>query len=216
MNILSPSLLAANFANLQQDIEILHQSEIKHLHIDIMDGQLVPNISIGLPVIESLRPITNMIFDCHLMILQPSKYINAFAKAGADIITFHVDVNEDIEQNLAQIRSLGKKCGLVINAQVSPELAQPYLNNVDMVTVMSVQAGFGGQTFIPGSIEKISYFAKQKNERNLSYNIQVDGGIDLQNIEQVLEAGANIIVVGSSIFNTEDKSETISNFMRYL
>ena len=216
MNILAPSLLAANFANLQQDITLLEQSGITHLHIDVMDGQLVPNISIGIPVIESLRPITNMVFDCHLMILQPSKYIAAFANAGADIITFHADVAEDIEQNLAQIKKTGKKAGLVINAHIAPEIAKPYLKQIDMVTIMSVQAGFGGQKFMPNSLEKISYFARQKKELNLAYDIQVDGGINLQNVEQILTTGANIIVAGSSVFNTKDIAATISNFKRYL
>ncbi|MCL1996027.1 MAG: ribulose-phosphate 3-epimerase [Defluviitaleaceae bacterium] len=216
MNILAPSLLSANFANLERDIALLEQSGITYLHIDVMDGQLVPNISIGIPVVESLRPITNMVFDCHLMILHPSKYIDAFAKAGADIITFHVDVAEDIQQNLNQIKKLGKKAGLVINAHIAPQTAQPYLQQIDMVTVMSVQAGFGGQKFMPSSLEKIAYFANQKKERNLSYDIQVDGGINLQNVEAVLSAGVNVVVAGSSVFNTKDTAEAISNFMRCL
>lgn len=207
---LAPSLLAANFANLEKDITILQNAGCDYLHFDVMDGVFVPNISFGLPVLESIKQITTMVMDCHLMIAKPSDYIESFAKSGADIITFHIEVEEDIQSNIKKIKSFGKKVGLAINPRTDPKLVVPYLNQIDILTVMTVQAGFGGQKFIPEVLENIKFFNKHIDK--LDVELEVDGGVNLDTLPLVLEAGANVIVAGSAILRAENIKEAVSSF----
>ena len=201
-NILAPSLLSANFANLSQDIKALENAGVTTLHLDVMDGNFVKNISFGLPVIESLRPITNMVFDVHLMIKKPSKYIQRFADAGADIITFHLEIDENIRKNIELVKKSGKKVGLAINPKLEVDWLFHYVKHVDQVTVMTVNAGFGGQEFMPETLEKVEELKRYLDKNNITtVDIQVDGGIKPSNVQSALDAGANVIVAGSSIFN---------------
>lgn len=209
---LAPSLLAADFLNLQRDIATIEQAGCDYLHFDVMDGRFVNNISFGLPLLEAIRPSTNLILDCHLMIAQPSRYIKAFADAGADIITFHVEVDEDIVDNIDRIRYLDKKVGLAINPHTETDMIMPYLDMIDMVTVMTVQPGFGGQSFRPELLANIEMFSEYLYRNRLNADIQVDGGINLTNVDQVLDAGANVIVAGSAIFGAPDVTTAVKDF----
>lgn len=209
---LAPSLLAANFLNLAQDITAAEQAGCEYLHFDVMDGVFVGNISFGLPILESIKAHTSMVMDCHLMIVKPSQYLKAFADAGADIITFHVEVDEDIQANIDTIKSLGKKAGLAINPKTDPNLLLPYLHSIDMITVMTVQAGFGGQSFMPEVVPNIELFSNYIKANGLNVDIQVDGGINLSTVDSVLGAGANVIVAGSAIFGASDIAGAVSNF----
>ena len=210
---LAPSLLAANFLNLQQDITAAQQAGCEYLHFDVMDGVFVGNISFGLPLLESIKPaVTHMVMDCHLMIVKPSQYIEVFANAGADIITFHIEIAEDIQTNIDHIKRLGKKVGLAINPKTDTSLVLPYLSHIDMLTVMTVQAGFGGQKFMPEVVPNIQLFSDYIKTHNLSVDIQIDGGVNLTTVDSVLTAGANVIVAGSAIFGAPDIAQAVTDF----
>ena len=198
--VLAPSLLAANFANLAHDLNQLTDAGITALHLDIMDGQFVPNLSFGLPVVESIRAISPLFFDVHLMISHPSLYISHFAKAGADLITFHLEVAEDVNQNIAAIKQTGRQVGLAINPNTALELLLPYVKDLDQVTIMTVEAGFGGQAFLPDMLSKIKRLRAYADAYGVALDIQVDGGVNATNIQAVVEAGANVIVAGSAVF----------------
>ncbi|MCL1936601.1 MAG: ribulose-phosphate 3-epimerase [Defluviitaleaceae bacterium] len=212
MNKLAPSLLAANFSNLEKDIKILENEKVDYLHIDVMDGHFVPNISFGIPILESIRKITNLTFDCHLMITNPSKYIEEFCKY-CDIITFHVEIEENINQNIKKVKEMGKKVGLAINPNTDKEKIIKYIKDLDMITVMSVEAGFGGQKFIPKSLETIKYYRDFIVQNNLKLDIEVDGGINLENVKSVLDVGANVVVAGSSILRANDIRRSVREFL---
>jgi len=196
---LSPSILSADFANLERDVKIITDAGADWIHVDVMDGHFVPNISIGVPVVTSLRKATDGFLDVHLMITDPDKYVPAFIKAGADLVNFHVEVECDIEAVLKEIKAAGKKTGLTIKPNTPPEAVFPYLHLLDMVLVMSVEPGFGGQSFMPNSIPKIKVLKEKINELGLNCEIEIDGGINLKNAPEVIEAGCDILVAGSSI-----------------
>ena len=217
MFILAPSLLASDFSNLESEIKKVYMdgAGCAYLHLDVMDGVFVKNISFGVPVIASIRKVCDIVFDTHLMIINPIRYIPDFVGAGSDIITFHLEACEDadeIRQTIKLIKQSGKKCGISIKPATPASALCPYLADIDMALVMSVEPGFGGQKFMEGSLEKIKELRKIKTEKNYSFDIEVDGGITLDNIKEVKAAGANVIVAGSSIFGAKDIAETIERF----
>lgn len=208
--IIAPSLLAANFLNLQAECQMLNESEADWFHLDVMDGRFVPNISYGFPVIEQIRKTTKKLCDVHLMIEEPGKYADAFRKAGADILTVHYEACPHLHRNIQQIKDLGMIAGVAINPHTPVQLLQDILANVDLVLVMSVNPGFGGQKFIPHTLHKIKLLRQRIDELQLNVKIEVDGGVDLTNARALYEAGADVLVAGSSVFHAADPKATIS------
>lgn len=216
--ILAPSILAADFKTLGEEMKKTEENGAKYIHFDVMDGLFVPSISFGMPVLASIQNATSQVMDAHLMIQEPIRYIEAFQKAGADMITVHLEACEDVKSTLAKIRDCGMKVGLSICPETPAEAVKPYLENVDMILVMSVHPGFGGQKFIPESLDKIRMVREMIREKDLSVDIQVDGGIYLSNVREVLDAGANVIVAGSAVFkgnaaqNTKEFMEILKSY----
>lgn len=208
MMILAPSMLAADFKKLGEEIREIEENGAEYLHFDVMDGLFVPNISFGIPVLQSIRPVTKMVCDAHLMITEPIRYVKAFADAGADLITIHLEACEDVGATIKAIREVNCKVGISICPDTPVSDLEKWLDKVDMVLIMSVHPGFGGQKFIPTSLEKIRQLKAMLVEKNLNVDLQVDGGIGLGNVEEVLQAGANIIVAGSSIFKNDIAKNT--------
>ena len=211
MNILSPSILSADFTKLGEEIETIDNAGAEYIHVDVMDGMFVPSISYGMPVIKSIRKSTGKVFDVHLMIIEPIRYIADFAASGADMITVHVEACSDVVATIEKIREYKLKVGITLNPDTPVSAIKPYLNRVDMVLIMSVNPGFGGQKFITSSVDKIKEVKRLRDELNLSYDIEVDGGINIDNLATVLEAGANVIVAGSAIFRG-DAAENVKKF----
>lgn len=203
MNILSPSILSADFTRLGEEIRAVEKAGAKYLHIDVMDGRFVPSISFGMPVISSIRKASRIVFDVHLMIEEPIRYIDEFVKAGADIITIHLEACSDVKATLDRIHQSGVKAGITIKPATPAESLIPYLEQVEMILLMSVEPGFGGQKYIEGSTDKIRRVREMLKERGLNIDLEVDGGINPDNVETVLEAGANVIVAGSAVFGAE-------------
>lgn len=197
---LSPSILAADFSKLGEEIELIDKAGADYIHIDVMDGSYVPSISLGMPVIESIRPLTSRPFDVHLMIKEPDRYVEEFAKIGSDIITVHAEACLHLDSTIQKIKKLGKKAGVVLNPATSLSVLDFVLEEVDMVLLMSVNPGFGGQAYIPYVTKKIAMLREISDRRGLDLDIEVDGGVNLSNINEILNAGANVIVAGSSVY----------------
>lgn len=212
---LCPSILSADFNRLGEQIKILEKEGVKILHIDVMDGDFVPSISFGMPVLASIRNAVDQIFDVHLMIEEPIRYVEEFQKAGADIITVHLEACSDVKATLEKIKACGAKAAISICPDTPVAELEPYVELVDMVLIMSVHPGFGGQSFIPSSLEKIRETRALLDRVNSTADIEVDGGIYTTNVREVLEAGANVIVAGSAIFRG-DAAENTKNMMEIL
>lgn len=215
MNCLAPSILAADFSKLGEQLRLLDETGVQYVHIDVMDGMFVPSISFGIPVIRSIRPCTDRIFDVHLMIEEPERYIADFADAGADLITVHAEACKHLDRTIDSIKERGLQAGVAINPATPLSAIACILHKVDMVLVMSVNPGFGGQKLIPYTVSKIRELKKIIDEEGLKTDIEVDGGINLENVQEVLDAGANIIVAGSAVFRG-DAAENAERFLRIL
>ena len=208
MALLAPSILSADFANLGRDIEITDKAGADVIHIDVMDGLFVPSISFGMPVIKSIRKTTDKTFDVHLMIEEPIRYIKEFAECGADYITVHYEACKDIHATIDKIKEYGLKAGVSIKPNTKVEVLKPVLNDVDMVLVMSVEPGFGGQKLIPHTVDKVRELRKIVDDNNFNVIIEIDGGINLDNVESIVNAGADWIVSGSAVFKDDIAANT--------
>lgn len=210
MPIIAPSLLSANYLNLDADCKMLNESVADYYHLDVMDGRFVPNISFGPMIIDFFRKATTKVCDVHLMIEEPEKYAEAFKKAGADILTVHYEACHHLHRNIQQIKSLGMKAGVALNPHTPVELLKDILADIDMVCLMSVNPGFGGQSFIPNTLNKIRDLRSMIDEKNLPVKIEIDGGVTLDNAQSILDAGAHILVAGNTVFKSANPTNTIS------
>lgn len=213
---LSPSLLAANFANLNEDIKKIEKGGADYLHLDVMDGKFVPNISFGIPVIKSIRNITNIPFDTHLMIENPENYVEDFVKAGSNIITVHYEATTHIHRTIQFIKSFGIKAGVSLNPGTSEDVLKYIMDEVDLILVMSVNPGFGGQSFIESSYKKIENIREMIEKSGRDIILQVDGGVKTTNVKSIIGSGADMVVVGSDIFGAEDVVERTKEFKRII
>ena len=213
--VLSPSILAADFKVLGQEMKKTEENGAAYIHFDVMDGMFVPSISFGMPVLASIHDATEQFMDAHLMVQEPIRYVEAFQKAGADYVTVHLEACEDVKTTLDKIHACGMKAGLAVNPETDVKELVPYLEDVEMILIMSVHPGFGGQKFIPESLDKIREVRAMLNEKNLEIDIQVDGGIYVENVREVLDAGAYVIVAGSAVFRG-DAGENTAKFMEIL
>lgn len=210
---LSPSILACDYNILGTQVKEAYEAGAKYMHLDVMDGLFVPSISLGMPVIKSLRKATDIVFDTHLMINEPIRYIDDFVEAGSDIITFHLEATDKVEETINKIKAAKVKAGIVINPETPVEAIKPYLSMVDMVLIMSVHPGFGGQKYIPEATDKIRQARNFIDEAGYNIDLEVDGGVNLSNVKEVLEAGANVIVAGSAVFGN-NITDSVKGFLK--
>ncbi len=210
MAIIAPSLLSADFLHLGKDCEMLNKSSADWFHLDVMDGRFVPNISFGPMIVDFIRKSTTKYCDVHLMIEEPEKYAEAFKKAGADNLTVHYEACRHLHRNIQQIKSLGMQAGVAINPHTPVDLLKDILKEIDLVCLMSVNPGFGGQSFIPHTIYKIKQLKEMINEQLLNVKIEIDGGVTLENAKTILDAGADVLVAGNTVFKSADPAATIA------
>lgn len=209
-HLVAPSVLSANFANLRSDIELINASEADWFHVDVMDGVFVPNISFGFPVIKALKPLAKKPLDVHLMIVDPDRYVTAFKEAGADVLTVHYEACTHLHRSLQNIRSQGMKAGVAINPHTSVRLLEDCIEHIDLVCLMSVNPGFGGQKFIENTYNKVKVLKQLIQQKNSSALIEIDGGVDLGNYKKLLDCGADVLVAGNTVFSASDPAATIS------
>lgn len=210
--LLAPSVLAADFGNLHRDLEMINKTEADWLHVDIMDGRFVPNISFGQNIVKSMKQACNLPLDVHMMIEDPERYVDSFREAGADVLTFHIEATNHAHRLISHIKEIGAQAGIAINPQTSVDMLDDVLEDLDLVCIMSVNPGFGGQKFIYRTLHKIKQLKSKIIERNLDVKIEIDGGVGLQNAESILKAGADVLVAGSSVFKSENPADTITRF----
>jgi len=209
MNLIAPSVLSADFANLQRDIEMLNASTCDWIHCDVMDGNFVPNISFGMPVLQAIARHAKKTLDVHLMIEGPDRYVNQFRDCGADVLTVHWENNRHMDRLLHQIKQAGMKAGVALNPATPPEVLSEVLDVADLVLIMSVNPGFGGQSFIENTFSKIVRLAQMRNEAHADFLIEVDGGVNADNASKLFQAGADVLVAGSAVFKAESPTEMI-------
>ncbi|MBL7900766.1 MAG: ribulose-phosphate 3-epimerase [Bacteroidia bacterium] len=209
-HLVAPSVLSANFANLQSDIELINTSEADWFHVDVMDGVFVPNISFGFPVIKALKKLAKKPLDVHLMIVDPDRYAQTFKEAGADILTVHYEACPHLHRSVQNIKSLGMKAGVAINPHTSVSVLEELIHDIDLVCMMSVNPGFGGQKFIENTYSKISALKQLIQRKNSKTLIEIDGGVDLNNYKKLLDCGADVLVAGNTVFSSQNPSATIS------
>jgi ribulose-phosphate 3-epimerase len=214
MPIIAPSLLASDFLHLDRECTMLNESEADWFHLDVMDGRFVPNISFGLPVIEHISKATSKVCDVHLMILEPERYAEAFKIAGANILTVHLEACIHLHRNLQQIRSLGMQAGVALNPHTPVSLLEDVLQDIDVVCLMSVNPGFGGQKFIPQTLDKIRKLRRMIDEKSLDIKIEIDGGVTVENAPEIVAAGADVLVAGNTVFKAKDPKATITQLKR--
>jgi ribulose-phosphate 3-epimerase len=210
MAIIAPSLLSANFLQLQDECDMLNKSQADWYHLDVMDGRFVPNISFGPMLVEFIRKATTKICDVHLMIEEPGNFAEIFKKAGADILTVHIEACPHLHRNIQQIKSLGMQAGVAVNPHTPVELLKDVIKEVDLVCLMSVNPGFGGQLFIPNTLQKIKQLRAMIDEQSLNVKIEIDGGVTEENAQQIIDAGADVLVAGSTVFKSPNPTATIA------
>jgi ribulose-phosphate 3-epimerase len=214
MSLVAPSLLACNFLKLEEECKMVNESEAEWFHLDVMDGRFVPNISFGIPVIEHVKKVAKKTCDVHLMIEEPGNLAEAFRKAGADNLTVHIEACPNLHRNIQQIKELGMKAGVAINPHTPVSFLSDILADVYLVNIMTVNPGFGGQKFIPHTLEKIKQLRKMIDEKNLNILIEIDGGVTLENAADIINAGADVLVAGNTVFGSRDPLQTIKKLKK--